>query len=580
MVAVDNFTRSLRAMLIRPLAFLWLGAMCSCLPLVNAQTTNVYYSGFETAQDLDDWGFSGPWQIGVPTFGPSTNSLGRRAYSGTNCAATVLGGNYTENTSGRLESKSFVVPAVANNPRLRWAHWYAVNSSDSGRLQVKVGAGAWTDLTAYPTLTGSGSGAWSEAGVDLSAYAGQNIQVGFLFTSATTGGVVDPTRVGPGWYIDDMRVVTGPHEFNNPEGFENGWAGFHVEGGSWELGTPAQGVGPGQAHTGTQCVGTVLDGNYADGFGSVGANFGRLVSPPFLVPPAVTNPRLRFWHWHSFSSDDVGQVEIKTGANNWQTIVTYTANSSGVWSRPDVNLSAYAGQTVQLGFRFASSRTGGVGDPIRVGPGWYIDEVRLLHEFSVALLDSPILRAQDASCIPLGVAASTLTPTVSFTLHAPAGHLGNLTLNTEGCWSGGLASLADSQWLVSLTNSCPSAATGVQNVGTLCFTAISAQSAFVPLTIGDLNAGVSPTHIFDSRAVVIANEPLLESWLGANRQRMLTLYGIAGTSYEIRHAPTVDTPAPWNPGWTNAVPASLFTSFPLTGAASNAPSLFLRAFEQ
>jgi hypothetical protein len=723
-------------------------------PSANAQTTNVYYSGFETSQDLDDWAFSGPWEIGIPTFGPQTNLLGNRAFAGTNCAATVLGGNYSDNSSGRLESKSFIVPSVANNPRLRWAqwyafnssdsgrlqvsvgagawtdltayptltgsgsgawseaevdlsayagqnirvgflftsattggvsdptrvgpgwyidevrvvtgsltfnnpegfedgwggfhveggswevgtpaqgvgpgqahtgtrcvgtvlngnyadgfgsvganfgrlvsppflvpavnqnprlrwaNWYAFNSSDSGRLQVKVGAGAWTDLTAYPTLTGSGSGAWSEAEVDLSAYAGQNIRVGFLFTSATTGGVSDPTRVGPGWYIDEVRVVTGSLTFNNPEGFEDGWGGFHVEGGSWEVGTPAQGVGPGQAHTGTRCVGTVLNGNYADGFGSVGANFGRLVSPPFLVPPAVTNPRMRFWHWHSFNSDDLGQVQVKVGTDNWQTFATYTSTSSGVWSRPDVNLSAYEGQTIQLGFRFISSRTSGVANPIRVGPGWYIDEVRLLHDFSLALGDSPIMRAQDDTCIPLAIAASTLTPTVSFALQAPAGHLGSLALNTEGCWSGGLTSLADSQWLVSLTNSCSAAAMGVETVGTLCFTAVSAQSAFVPLAISDLNAGVSPTHTFGSRAVVIANEPLLEAWLDQSGQRMVTLYGKANTTYGLLQSTDLTAPRPWAFGWSGTVPASLFLDMPVQGSLSNAPILFLDATEQ
>src|SRR5437773_4640363 len=81
---------------------------------VHAQTTNYYYDGFENlTQSLDDWtSTGGTWEIGVPTFGPPTNSLGRRAFAGTNCAATVLGGNYADNTSSRLESKSFVVPAT------------------------------------------------------------------------------------------------------------------------------------------------------------------------------------------------------------------------------------------------------------------------------------------------------------------------------------------------------------------------------------------------------------------------------------------------------------------------------------
>jgi len=155
-----------------------------------AQTTNVYHSGFETELDLDDWGFDGPWEIGVPTSGPNA------AYNGTRVAGTVLAGNYADDTSGRLVSPPIAVPSVDDNPRLRWAQWYQFNSHDSGRLQIRVGHGEWTDLPGHPVLTGSGSGVWSEARVDLSPYAGQSLRIGFLLSSSSAGLL---PRVGPGW---------------------------------------------------------------------------------------------------------------------------------------------------------------------------------------------------------------------------------------------------------------------------------------------------------------------------------------------------------------------------------------------
>jgi hypothetical protein len=122
---------------------------------------------------------------------------------------------------------------------------------------------------------------------------------------------------------------------------------------------------------------------------------------------------------------------------------------------------------------------------------------------------------------------------------------------------------------------------GTKTIGTICFRAISPHSAFVPLSVNNLViSNLAPAHAFGTRVVNIANEPLLEAWLGSSRQRMVTLYGIADKTYETRHASIVDTPAPWTPAWTNTVPVSLFTSFPLTGTASNAPILFLRANEQ
>ena len=72
--------------------------------------------GFEAG--LGDWRVEGgTWEVGRPTSGPGTT------HGGTNCAATVLAGNYADDTSGRLASPGFLVPALKDNPRLRLWHW-------------------------------------------------------------------------------------------------------------------------------------------------------------------------------------------------------------------------------------------------------------------------------------------------------------------------------------------------------------------------------------------------------------------------------------------------------------------------
>ena len=81
---------------------------------------------------------------------------------------------------------------------------------------------------------------------------------------------------------------------------------------------------------------------------------------------------------------------------------------------------------------------------------------------------------------------------------------------------------------------------GPTAVGQLGFTAVSNQnSAFVPLIISEIQ-GTKPngTPVGNSfgqsgRVVVIGTQPLLEAWRGTNSQRMLTLFGNPGTSYEI-----------------------------------------------
>ena len=332
--------------------------------------------------------------------------------------------------------------------------------------------------------------------------------------------------------IDELKVVAGATSLNNPENYEGAdfWKDWSSDNGTLGIGVPTS--GPGAAHQGSNVVATILAGNYGDDTSS------RLVSPPFIVPPTSTSPRLRFWHWFSFSCADSGQLQIKVGTERWQTFVNYTSTSSGVWSRPSLDLSPYGGQAVQIGFYFESHNDACNGSPVDVSSGWYIDEVRLLHDFALLLLDSPVVRTQDTACVSLAIAANAPASNVNFTVQAPDGPLGNVTLSTVGCWSvAGFTPLGNSQWSVSLENGCTFAPMGVQTIGSLCFTAISSHSAFIPFTISDLSvtnldASLPPAIAFGSRSVVIANESLLEAVLGANDERWLTLYGKANTSYE------------------------------------------------
>ena len=313
---------------------------------------------------LGDWSVDGgTWEVGVPTSGPNS------AYAGTNCAATVLAGDYADDSSGRLVSPAFVVPSADQNPRLRFWQWYDFNEwrgPDFGEVQIKVGTNGWQTLAHYE---GTSSGVWSQPSFDLSAYAGQTVQFGFYYESHASYGTV---AVAPGWYIDEVTLVTGAIQTlvaNVPESFEAGLGDWSVDGGTWEVGVPTS--GPGVAHSGTNCAATVLAGDYGDD-GS-----GRLVSPPFVVPSADQNPRLRFWHWYDFNEwrgPDFGEVQIKVGTNGWQTLAHYEGTSSGVW-RPLFDLSAYTGQTVQVGFYFESHASYGT---VAVAPGWYIDDITLV----------------------------------------------------------------------------------------------------------------------------------------------------------------------------------------------------------
>src|SRR5437867_3084652 len=98
--------------------------------------------GFEAG--LGDWyATRGTWEVGKPTSGPGA------AYTGTNCAATVLAGNYADAVDSRLVSAAFTVPATNQSPRLRFWHWFSSQSGvDVGYVEIKaVGSNTWTTIS-------------------------------------------------------------------------------------------------------------------------------------------------------------------------------------------------------------------------------------------------------------------------------------------------------------------------------------------------------------------------------------------------------------------------------------------------
>ena len=322
--------------------------------------------GFELG--LGDWyAEEGTWQVGSPTksSGAPANSLGAQAHTGTNCAVTILNANYPASMNSRLVSPAFAVPAADQYPRLRFWHWYSFGAAayyDYGVVEVRVGTNAWQVTS--PQYTGY-SGDWTYASVDLSAFAGKTVQVAFH--------AVDGNRTAAGWYVDDVSVVTGTPVFNNPEGFELGLGDWYAEEGTWQVGSPTKSSGAttnslgAQAHTGTNCAVTILNANYPASMNS------RLVSPAFAVPAADQYPRLRFWHWYSFGAAayyDYGVVEVRVGTNAWQVTSPQYTGYSGDWTYASVDLSAFAGKTVQVAFHAV--------DGNRTAAGWYVDDVSVV----------------------------------------------------------------------------------------------------------------------------------------------------------------------------------------------------------
>jgi len=392
----------------------WCVMLLLSASLVHGETV-LWSDNFET-NAASRWTNNGVWHIGSPTAGPAINANGFRTYSGTNCASTQ---NYPYSQDARLVctnyigSNSLVVPAASQFPRLRFWHWFNFQNA-LGFVEISTNNGTnWNQLS--PTYqNNSSSGVWSRPSVDLSAFAGQSVQFGFRFYGGSPGN-------GQGWYMDDVAVVTGSPVFNDPESFESGASDWSVSAGTWEVGMPTSGPATNaagrRAHSGTNCAATVLSGNYAAGVDS------RLTSPAFVVP--TNSPALRFWHWYNLQNA-LGFVEISVNGGSWNQISpTYQQNSKtgSTWTNVSIDLSAYAGQTVSVAFRFATFGSG-------TAAGWYVDDI--------ALVANPVLTVPATQTIYAGQSLNltnyaTFLPTNGtplFTLISPPTTFTNLNLNT------------------------------------------------------------------------------------------------------------------------------------------------------
>jgi len=167
---------------------------------------------FSTDLEVDNGGLTSSqgWQWGAPS---GTGNPG--AHSGTKVWATNLSGPYQPNAHWYLDLAA--VP-IAGGGRISFWHWYEFESGyDGGNLSARpTGSGSYTLLTpegGYPSsdvgalgqpgFTGS-SGGWQEVSFDLSAWAGQTVDLRWHFAS-------DYSIEELGWYLDDLTVAGAEH---------------------------------------------------------------------------------------------------------------------------------------------------------------------------------------------------------------------------------------------------------------------------------------------------------------------------------------------------------------------------------
>ena len=333
---------------------------------------------FETGQG--DWyADNGSWEVGLPTAGPAG------CHQGTRCVGTVLNGNYPK-TSARLVSPAMQLAqgTVQNPVLLRFWHWFSWAwtpgqsgaLSDQGVVQISVydpSLAAWSAWTNVGSVFTGSSGAWTLNLVDLTAFSGRLVRIAFYHQGTIS------SSSSAGWYLDDIEIAGAPLPsgvFTTLQDFESGQGDWFADNGVWQVGLPA--AGPASCHQGTQCAGTILDGNYPK-------TNSRLISPPVqLAQGTVQNPvQLRFRHWFSWAWTpgqsgalaDRGAVQVSvydpalSAWSTWTSVGSAFSGASGVWTLTLVDLTAFSGRLVRIAFYQQGTIS------LSSSTGWYLDDI-------------------------------------------------------------------------------------------------------------------------------------------------------------------------------------------------------------
>ena len=312
-----------------------LGAVLSLAAVGALAQANYWSDSFETNAG-SRWTTNGVWKIGAPTAGPGS------AFGGSKCGGTGLTAGAPLNANARFICTNYfgatnlTIPAASFSPRLRFWQWYDFVNAEGFVELRQAGATNWQTISAtnlsFAGTANTGGGVWSEPSLDLSAFAGAQVQIAFHFISGANYGN------DPGWYVDDVAVVTNVPVFDNPENFMNGLGDWAVDGGTWQAGKPTSGPGAAPAGAGMNCAGTVLAGAY-------GANTdSRLISPPFTVP-ATLSPVVLYWQWYGFINAQ-GFVEINNGTASTAYTTNLTITTNLVFAGLNTNVYQLAGAAV------------------------------------------------------------------------------------------------------------------------------------------------------------------------------------------------------------------------------------------
>lgn len=272
-------------------------------------------------------------------------------------ASAYVGGSNKASESWLISPAINLSDATKATLVFKHAHKFGVDKTKELTLwATEAGKEAWEQLTIPNYSSGESWTMVSSGNIDLSKYAGKEVQVGFKYVSTTEGA--------PTWEVNDVQVysdgsgnvptpeeeVTVTKDAPYVESFESGLGKFIID----------------NKEIGSLSFVWKHDASYKYMKASAYVNGTNNVTESWLTSPVINltgvdKAVLTFDQAINFAKGKASQyltvVATEAGMNNWEPLtITYPKDDGWAFvASGDVDLNKYAGKKVQLAFKYTSS---------------------------------------------------------------------------------------------------------------------------------------------------------------------------------------------------------------------------------
>ncbi len=295
-------------------------------------------------QEVDICNTSGTVLANVMKVCSNAQAWTNKTFSLASYAGQTIQIRFTDHDDGYSgdQTNMYVDDVTITAPAATYTVSGTITYNGSGLSGVTVTAGS-------ASATTNSSGAYTISGLANGTYTVTPGLAGYTFTPASASETVNGANITGVNFT--AAVASGPATLFS-DGFESttGWGSVSVSGStaSWS-----------QAASGSYPSASPHGGSYLADFNSYSANAGDTAriyrTSGFAVAGTYTTVTLTFWMYHDtgYSSyNDQVQVQVSTNGTTWTNVGSPVSryNGSTGWAQATVDLSAYKGQTVYLGF--------------------------------------------------------------------------------------------------------------------------------------------------------------------------------------------------------------------------------------